>query len=54
MSVLPVPMCNACRCQNRASDPLELQSEMVVSHPVDMGNQTQVLCKKHPVILTAE
>ena len=31
--------------QKRALDPLELKTQMVVSHHVGAGDQTQVLCK---------
>jgi hypothetical protein len=35
------------RDQKRESDCLELELQMVVSHHVDAGNQTQVLCKSN-------
>lgn len=37
--------CNTHRDQKRASASLKLQLRMVVSHPVDVGNETSVLCK---------
>lgn len=38
-------MSNACRSQKRASDHLDLEFQMVMSHCVGAGNQTQVLGK---------
>jgi hypothetical protein len=35
----------ACRGQQRPSNSLELELQMVVSHHMDTGNQTRVLCK---------
>ena len=42
------------RGQKRVLDPLELELQMVVSHHMVVGNQTQVLLKAQPVLLTAE
>ena len=36
-------VCNAYRGQKRASDPLKLELQTVLSHNVGAGNQTQVL-----------
>lgn len=46
-------ICVSCVClvsedQRRASDPLDLELHVVVSHYVGAGNQTQVLCKSSP------
>ena len=51
MSVLPENMlcaphlCSTRRGQKRTSEPLELELQMVVTHPVGAGKQTQVLQK---------
>jgi hypothetical protein len=45
LSVLLVSTCNTQRSQKRTPDPLELELQMVVSHYMGAGNQTQTLCK---------
>lgn len=35
-------------------DPLKLELQIVVDHPVDLENQTQVLCKSRKVFSTPE
>ena len=38
-------MPNVCRALKRATDPLELQLQMVESHHMHAGNQFQLFCK---------
>lgn len=50
MFYLQVCVCTACvpgvqGHEKRALGPLTLELRMVVSHPVDTGNQTQVICE---------
>lgn len=37
----------ACRGEERASDPIELEIKMTVSHHVSAKNRTAVLCKEN-------
>ena len=49
MSVLVHSACVPCMCcvgQNKASDPLGPEVEIVVSFHADAGKQTQALCRK--------
>lgn len=41
----------ACRGEKRASDPLELEIKMTVSHHVSAKNRTAVLCKENKLNL---
>jgi hypothetical protein len=41
---------NTCRVEKRASDPLGLELQVVMSHPVCAGNQKRVLCKSNSAL----
>lgn len=54
MHVLYVSYRCAHRVQKRALDPLELQSQMVVSHHMGTETQTQVFCLSNSCSTTTE